>query len=322
MTHAIEIIDVTKRYGELQALAGVSLTVEPGEFFGLLGPNGAGKTTLISILAGLSRATSGVARIMGHDVGSDYRGARSALGVVPQELVFDPFFTVRETLTFQSGYFGLRDNSAWIAEVLENLDLAAKADTNMRALSGGMKRRVLVAQALVHKPPVIVLDEPTAGVDVELRQALWRFIRRLNRDGHTIVLTTHYLEEAEALCGRIAMLKQGRVVALDRTANLLSQFAGLQLVLSFANGALPASLEGLRLPGNHAERGVRLRLSGYGEVEQILSTCRQAGCEIDDMEVAKADLEDVFVQIMRREGGLPAVPQTPAIPDSALEPAA
>ncbi|MEN9783586.1 MAG: hypothetical protein RJA24_929, partial [Pseudomonadota bacterium] len=216
MTHAIEIIDVTKRYGELQALAGVSLTVEPGEFFGLLGPNGAGKTTLITILAGLSRASSGVARIMGHDVSSDYRGARSALGVVPQELVFDPFFTVRETLTFQSGYFGLRDNSAWIAEVLENLDLTAKADTNMRALSGGMKRRVLVAQALVHKPPVIVLDEPTAGVDVELRQALWRFIRRLNRDGHTIVLTTHYLEEAEALCGRIAMLKQGRVVALDR----------------------------------------------------------------------------------------------------------
>jgi ABC-2 type transport system ATP-binding protein len=169
---------------------------------------------------------------------------------------------------------------------------------------------------------VIVLDEPTAGVDVELRQTLWKFIARLNREGHTVVLTTHYLEEAESLCDRIAMLKFGEVVALDRTANLLSQFAGLQLVLSFANGALPASLEGLRLPGNHAERGVRLRLSGYGEVEQILSTCRQAGCEIDDMEVAKADLEDVFVQIMRREGGLPAVPQTPAIPDSALEPAA
>ena len=152
---------------------------------------------------------------MGHDVVRDYRQARRALGVVPQELVFDPFFTVRETLRIQSGYFGLRDNDAWIDEVIEHLDLTDKADANMRSLSGGMKRRVLVAQALVHKPPVIVLDEPTAGVDVELRQALWQFIRELNRDGHTIVLTTHYLEEAEALCGRIAMLKQGRIVALD-----------------------------------------------------------------------------------------------------------
>ncbi len=260
--------------------------------------------------------------MLGHDVVSDYRMARRMLGVVPQELVFDPFFTVRETLRLQSGYFGLTRNDDWIDEVMANLDLTSKADANMRALSGGMKRRVLVAQALVHRPPVIVLDEPTAGVDVELRQTLWKFIARLNREGHTVVLTTHYLEEAESLCDRIAMLKFGEVVALDRTANLLSQFAGLQLVLSFAQGALPASLEGLRMPGNHGERGVRLRLSGYGEVEQILSTCRQAGCEIDDMEIAKADLEDVFVRIMRREGGMPAVPGVPAIPDSALEPAA
>ncbi|CAJ0778539.1 MAG: ABC transporter ATP-binding protein [Ralstonia sp.] len=319
---AIEIADVRKRYKSLQALKGVSLSVEQGEFFGLLGPNGAGKTTLISILAGLNRADSGHVRVLGHDVVSDYRTARRKLGVVPQELVFDPFFTVRETLRLQSGYFGLTKNDDWIDEVMANLDLTSKADANMRALSGGMKRRVLVAQALVHRPPVIVLDEPTAGVDVELRQTLWKFISRLNREGHTVVLTTHYLEEAESLCDRIAMLKFGEVVALDRTANLLSQFAGLQLVLSFARGALPASLEALRLPGNHGERGVRLRLSGYGEVEQILATCRLAGCEIDDMEVAKADLEDVFVQIMRREGGLPVGPQTPAIPDSALEPAA
>ncbi|WP_296228808.1 ABC transporter ATP-binding protein [Ralstonia sp. UBA689] len=316
---AIEIADVRKRYKSLQALKGVSLSVEQGEFFGLLGPNGAGKTTLISILAGLNRADSGSVRVLGHDVVSDYRTARRKLGVVPQELVFDPFFTVRETLRLQSGYFGLTKNDDWIDEVMANLDLTNKADTNMRALSGGMKRRVLVAQALVHRPPVIVLDEPTAGVDVELRQTLWKFIARLNREGHTVVLTTHYLEEAESLCDRIAMLKFGEVVALDRTANLLSQFAGLQLVLSFAHGALPASLESLRSPGNHAERGVRLRLSGYGEVEQILATCRQAGCEIDDMEIAKADLEDVFVQIMRREGGLPAVPQ---MPETALEPAA
>ncbi|KMW44978.1 ABC transporter ATP-binding protein [Ralstonia insidiosa] len=316
---AIEIADVRKRYKSLQALKGVSLSVEQGEFFGLLGPNGAGKTTLISILAGLNRADSGSVRVLGHDVVSDYRTARRKLGVVPQELVFDPFFTVRETLRLQSGYFGLTKNDDWIDEVMANLDLTNKADANMRALSGGMKRRVLVAQALVHRPPVIVLDEPTAGVDVELRQTLWKFISRLNREGHTVVLTTHYLEEAESLCDRIAMLKFGEVVALDRTANLLSQFAGLQLVLSFSNGTLPASLEGLRQPGNHGERSVRLRLSGYGEVEQILSTCRQAGCEIDDMEIAKADLEDVFVQIMRREGGISAVPQTP---ETALEPAA
>jgi ABC-2 type transport system ATP-binding protein len=160
---------------------------------------------------------------MGHDVQSDFRAARRLLGVVPQELVFDPFFNVRETLEFQSGYFGIGNNDAWIDEIMYHLGLTDKADKNMRALSGGMKRRVLVAQALVHRPPVIVLDEPTAGVDVELRQSLWKFISRLNQEGHTIVLTTHYLEEAEQLCNRIAMLKKGQVVALDTTANLLAR---------------------------------------------------------------------------------------------------
>ena len=161
---------------------------------------------------------------------------------MPQELVFDPFFSVRETLRIQSGYFGLRHNDAWIDELLHHLDLTSKADANMRALSGGMKRRVLVGQALVHKPPVIVLDEPTAGVDVELRQSLWGFIRKLNRDGHTIILTTHYLEEAEALCGRIAMMKAGRIVALDTTRNLLSRFVGLTVRLSAAR--LPDAWKG------------------------------------------------------------------------------
>src|SRR6185295_3523703 len=231
MVPAIQVEQVVKRYGQLHALAGVSLEIERGEFFGLLGPNGAGKTTLISILAGLNIATGGSARVMGHDVVSQYREARRALGVVPQELVFDPFFTVREALTIQSGYFGLRDNRAWIDEVLHNLDLTDKADANMRSLSGGMKRRVLIGQALVHKPPVIVLDEPTAGVDVELRQSLWGFIRKLNRDGHTIILTTHYLEEAEALCERIAMLQAGKVVALDTKKALLSRFPGLTVRL-------------------------------------------------------------------------------------------
>jgi len=217
----------------LQALDDVSLVVEPGEFFGLLGPNGAGKTTLISILAGLARATSGRASICGYDVVDQYQNARRALGVVPQELVYDPFFTVRETLRIQSGYFGLRNNDDWIDEILTHLGLLDKAEANMRALSGGMKRRVLVAQALVHRPPVIVLDEPTAGVDVDLRRTLWQFIARLNRDGHTILLTTHYLEEAEALCGRIAMLKHGRIVALDTTAQLLASAGGEDLEDAF-----------------------------------------------------------------------------------------
>jgi len=310
---AIELTDVRKRYRNLQALKGVSFSVEQGEFFGLLGPNGAGKTTLISILAGLNRADSGRVSVLGHDVVADYRLARRMLGVVPQELVFDPFFSVRETLRLQSGYFGLTRNDDWIDEVMANLDLTSKADANMRQLSGGMKRRVLVAQALVHRPPVIVLDEPTAGVDVELRQTLWKFISRLNREGHTVILTTHYLEEAEALCDRIAMLKFGEVVALDRTSNLLTQFAGLQLKLSFASGSLPTALEPLRMPTNPGERGERLRLSGYPAVEPILAACREAGCEIEDMEINKADLEDVFVQIMRREADMPGAQGAPAL---------
>ena len=224
MQSAVLVEHLSKSYGSLQALKDVSLDIKEGEFFGLLGPNCAGKTTLISILAGLCRPDSGRAFIMGTNVQTHFIEARRLLGVVPQELVFDPFFTVRETLRFQSGYFGIRSNDDWIDEIMTHLDLTSKANSNMRSLSGGMKRRVLVAQALVHRPPVIVLDEPTAGVDVELRQSLWKFISRLNQDGHTILLTTHYLEEAESLCGRIAMLKSGQVVALDTTQNLLVRY--------------------------------------------------------------------------------------------------
>jgi ABC-2 type transport system ATP-binding protein len=297
MTAAIEIRDVRKRFGTVDALAGVDLDVRQGEFFGLLGPNGAGKTTLISILAGLVRADSGSARVLGHDVRGDYRAARRSLGVVPQELVFDPFFTVRETLRIQSGYFGVRGNEAWIEEVMQRLDLVSKADSNMRSLSGGMKRRVLVAQALVHKPPVIVLDEPTAGVDVGLRQGLWQFIRELNRDGHTIVLTTHYLEEAELLCQRIAMLKQGRVVALDSTSNLLKRVHHLFLRLRLA-GELPGELRALE--HGSAAAGHVLRLKGYDDVEQTLAVIRKSGCRIEEMELVQPDLEDVFVEVMQR----------------------
>lgn len=297
---AIQISNIKKRYDSLQALGGVSLAIEEGEFFGLLGPNGAGKTTLISIIAGLSRADSGSVAIHGHDVVTDYRQARSLLGVVPQELVFDPFFTVRETLRMQSGYFGLKNNDAWIDEVMHHLDLTDKADANMRALSGGMKRRVLVAQALVHKPPVIMLDEPTAGVDVELRQTLWKFIARLNREGHTVVLTTHYLEEAQALCNRVAMLKAGQVVALDSTAALIKRISGSQLVVRLTTGTLPADLMPLLVHPEEMQSGepLTLRVNDYAEVEPILSSLRQAGAVIEDMQLNQADLEDVFIQIM------------------------
>jgi ABC-2 type transport system ATP-binding protein len=295
---AIEISELKKRYPTTYALRGVSLAVEQGEFFGLLGPNGAGKTTLISILAGLARPTSGYAKVLGHDVITDYRNARRKLGVVPQEIVFDPFFSVRETLRIQSGYFGLRANDAWIDELLTSLHLADKANANMRQLSGGMKRRVLLAQALVHRPPVIVLDEPTAGVDVELRQTLWQFIRELNRQGHTIVLTTHYLEEAETLCSRVAMLKQGQIVALDSTQNLLTRFSEKYLKLTLANGTLPESL----LPRASSSMGPQytLLLHDYGEVEQVLAQLREAGLTIQEMEVLQPDLEEVFMKIMRK----------------------
>jgi ABC-2 type transport system ATP-binding protein len=298
---AVSFVNVAKTYasprGDVRALDDVSFEIEEGEFFGLLGPNGAGKTTLISILAGLARATSGSVAVLGHDVQADYAAARRKLGVVPQELVFDPFFTVREALRIQSGYFGLHENDAWIDELLANLGLADKAQSNMRQLSGGMKRRVLVAQALVHRPPVIVLDEPTAGVDVELRQTLWQFIARLNKEGHTVLLTTHYLEEAEALCSRIAMLKQGRVVALDRTSALLAGTASTMLRFKLDKPLPPVLVANARVTG----RIVQITAHDAREVESILAVLLAAGCDPEDLEIGRADLEDVFIEIMRGE---------------------
>ena len=299
MTAAIDIAGVAKRYGQVSALHEVSLRIEAGEFFALLGPNGAGKTTLISLVAGLARADRGRIAVMGHDVVDDYRSARRKLGVVPQEIVFDPFFSVRETLRITAGYYGVRRDDAWIDEILESLGLTDKANANMRALSGGMKRRVLVAQALVHRPPVIVLDEPTAGVDVELRQTLWAFIQKLNRAGHTIVLTTHYLEEAENLCERVAMLKAGRIVALDRTANLLRRFAAGALVLSLSGSPLPPALAARRIPGPADDPRIRLNIDRYDDVGDILAALRSAGSVVEDMELVRTDLEDVFVRLMQ-----------------------
>jgi len=299
---AISFQNVGKTYtsprGAVHALDDVSFDIEPGEFFGLLGPNGAGKTTLISILAGLARASRGKVSVLGHDVVSDFATARRSLGIVPQELVFDPFFSVREALRIQGGYFGVRTdkraNDAWIDELLENLGLADKANANMRQLSGGMKRRVLVAQALVHRPPVIVLDEPTAGVDVELRQTLWQFVARLNKEGHTVLLTTHYLEEAEALCGRIAMLKLGKVVALDRTSALLAGTASTMLRFKMDTPLPPQLAAQSRVTG----RIVQVTAHDAAEVERILGVLRQAGCQPEDLEIGRADLEDVFLEIM------------------------
>ncbi|GAA6143371.1 ABC transporter ATP-binding protein [Hydrogenophaga sp. 5NK40-0174] len=298
---AVSFSNVSKSYssprGDFRALKGVSFDIEQGEFFGLLGPNGAGKTTLISILAGLARASGGTASVLGHDVRSDFQKARKALGVVPQELVFDPFFSVRDILKIQSGYFGIKRNDAWIDSLLDGLGLADKANSNMRQLSGGMKRRVLVAQALVHKPPVIVLDEPTAGVDVELRQTLWQFVSQLNREGSTVLLTTHYLEEAEALCGRIAMLKRGEMVALASTSDLLRQTS--TNVLSFkTDQPLPADLASVaRVTG----RVVQLPAHDATEIEQWLGQIRQAGIAVEDVEIRKPDLEDVFIEVMASE---------------------
>jgi len=296
---AIDIRNVVKRYAGHVAVRDLSLAVPRGSVYGLLGPNGAGKTTLINVIAGLARADSGVVSVMGANVVDDFRRARRMLGVVPQELVFDPFFTVRETLRIQSGYFGIRGNDAWIDEVMHHLDLTAKANANMRALSGGMKRRVLVAQALVHKPPVIVLDEPTAGVDVELRQGLWQFVRRLNHEGHTIVLTTHYLEEAELHCNRIAMLKAGRVAALDSTKNLLETFSGLQLRVRLDPERLPEPF-----PAQVIARDgplYTLRLSSARELEAVLARLRESGIGIIELEVQPPDLEEVFLRLTGRQ---------------------
>mgnify|MGYP000087066880 CR=1 FL=1 len=298
---AISFQSVSKTYvtdrGPFQALDGVSLSIEPGEFFGLLGPNGAGKTSLISILAGLSRATSGQVQVMGHDVRMQPALARRQLGVVPQELVFDPFFNVRETLRFQSGYFGVTGNDDWIDELLASLGLSDKANSNMRQLSGGMKRRVLVAQALVHKPPVIVLDEPTAGVDVELRRQLWRYVLELNAKGVTIVLTTHYLEEAETLCNRIAMIKKGEIVAVDSTVNLLKRHASQTLSLQL-NGVIPDTLKHLVIKSDVTEGRFILSLQSPSAIEGILAACRKEHLDVLDCSIEKPDLEDVFVQMM------------------------
>ena len=299
MKKAIAFKSVKKNYGQLKAVNGITLSIEEGEFFGLLGPNGAGKSTLINMLAGLVKPTAGFISAMGFDVVKDYQNARHSLGIVPQELVFDPFFNLREMLRFQAGYFGKgKSNDIWVDEVIERLDLTAKASTNMRMLSGGMKRRALIAQALVHRPPVIVLDEPTAGVDVELRQKLWDFIKELNKEGHTIVLTTHYLEEAEALCNRVAMLRAGKVVALDTTNNLLKKFAAKNLKLRLsAKGVfkLPSSIKEINFSVD--DDFYTFELKKIADISKIITALNKESIEILDMETVDQDLENIFLKL-------------------------
>ena len=303
MSAAITIADVRKRFPGVYALKGISFTIQRGEFFGLLGPNGAGKSTLINIIAGLTRCDSGSVSVLTHDVVQDYRQARRCLGVVPQELVFDPFFTVHEVLRIQSGYFGLRrENASWIEELMDTLDLSDKADTNMRALSGGMKRRVLIAQALAHKPEVVVLDEPTAGVDVALRKSLWAFIRRLHKEGHTIVLTTHYLEEAESLCDRIAILNHGNVVALDTKEALLKRGIGKTVNVWITTDEPVPELPAELLAILRARDGTRLEFrldDNLNSIGDLLEGLRRAGLVITDLHTEESDLEDVFLDLTR-----------------------
>lgn len=299
---AISLRKVSKRYADLQALDNISFDIKQGEFFGLLGPNGAGKSTLISAIAGLLKVNSGDISILGADVENNYRQARMNLGVVPQEIVMDPFFTVRETLQFQSGYFGLSNNAQWIDELLEQLGLSDKADSNMRKLSGGMKRRVLIAQALVHKPPVLVLDEPTAGVDVELRQSMWRFVRRLHKEGHTIVLTTHYLEEAEELCDRIAIINKGQLLALETKEDLLARGLGSKLLVRATHSidTVPIEYQGriARLEGNELELTIHRESDS---VMEILDRLRAASISIEYVSVLSDSLEDVFVRMTAKQ---------------------
>lgn len=296
--NALTIQNAHKTYTNgFTALKDVSFNVAQGEFFALLGQNGAGKTTLISAISGLNQLTSGKIEVMGFDVKTHSYQSRMNLGLVPQELVFDPFFNVRQILQIQSGYFGIRKNDDWIDEMLHHLGLTDKADTNLRNLSGGMKRRVMVAQAMVHRPPVIILDEPTAGVDVELRHSLWVFMQSMNKQGHTIILTTHYLEEAEQYCQRIAMLKQGELIALDKTENLLHSEQGVRVQIQIPC-RLPENLQPLCIQTVEPNQYV-LKLNDYNQIADISGSLKTANINIENMKILENDLEHVFLNLTK-----------------------
>jgi ABC-2 type transport system ATP-binding protein len=297
----VSIRGVAKRYGDFEALADVDLEVPAGEIFALLGPNGAGKTTLIGVVAGLVRATRGSARVLGRDVVADYRFTRRAVGLVPQEINFDPFFSVEETLRFQAGYFGVRLAEARLLELLRALDLEEKRHTNTRALSGGMKRRLLIGKALVHEPRVLFLDEPTAGVDVQLRQSLWAYVRVLRERGTTVVLTTHYLDEAEELADRVAVIDHGRILVTERKDRLMERHAGktLRVSLGAPLASLPAPLAALGARLEDGGAAVALAAPPGTSFGPALAALAEAGLPVRDVETRRMRLEDVFVSLLR-----------------------
>ena len=299
MTAAISIIDLGKTYsGGKRALDGVTLDVPQGSIFGLLGPNGAGKSTLINILAGVVNKTGGTAEIWGRDIDRQPRDARAALGVVPQEIVADVFFTPREALEVQAGYYGVPASERRSDELLAALGLSDKAHAYVRALSGGMKRRLMVAKALVHNPPILILDEPTAGVDVELRRQLWEYVRRINAEGVTILLTTHYLEEAQELCDTIAIMNRGEVVACEPTPQLLRRLDTRNVVVT-PEGELARvpDLPGFEVAARPNGAFVVTYRKGRSSVEQVLAAVRAAGVTIADITTEDPDLEDVFLAL-------------------------
>jgi ABC-2 type transport system ATP-binding protein len=307
---AIELRGLTKTYRgskrepPKEALKGIDLEVPRGSFFGLLGPNGAGKSTLINILAGLVIKSGGTARVWSFDIDHNPRRARRMIGVVPQELNLDPFFTPRESLDIQAGLYGVPKAERRTAEILAAVGLADKAEAYARALSGGMRRRLLVAKALVHQPPVVILDEPTAGVDVELRRSLWDYMRRLNREGVTVVLTTHYLEEAEALCDRLAIIDHGRVVACDTKDRLMKRLdeKELSVVVAEPVATLPPALAALGAQIDERGRIVVRYRPSEGRAGEILDAVRACGLTITDLATAEADLEELFLHLTRRHG--------------------
>lgn len=302
---AIEIAGLRKTYGgdgktpPKEALKGIDLSIPTGSIFGLLGPNGAGKSTMINIMAGLVRKTAGRVRIWGFDQDVNPRQSRAAIGVMPQELNLDPFFSPADALEVQAGLYGVPKAQRDTAGILDLVGLADKADAYARTLSGGMRRRLLLAKALVHHPQVLVLDEPTAGVDIELRQMLWRNVRRLNAErGMTIILTTHYLEEAQEMCDEIAIVNHGELVVRDRTANLLNRLDGKTMVITpeTAPGAiaLPPGVEMETRP----DGAIALTYSrGAVSAAQLLAAVQQAGVSIRDVRTEEPDLEDVFVSL-------------------------
>ncbi|MCW8915200.1 MAG: ABC transporter ATP-binding protein [Magnetovibrio sp.] len=303
--NAVEIRDLSKVYKaqgrrpEMHALSGLNLDVPRGSFFGLLGPNGAGKSTLINIMAGLVLKSSGNVRIWGHDITDHTRAAKRAIGVVPQELNIDPYFSPREALEVQAGLYGVPKSERRTDEILEAVGLMDKSDAYARTLSGGMRRRLLVAKALVHTPPVLVLDEPTAGVDVELRRQLWTYVRKLNAEGVTVLLTTHYLEEAEELCDRIAIINHGKLIACDETKNLMGKLDSKRVIVMLTEDltAVPESLCQFQVELKNERELEFTYQPSQMKSSDIISAIQDAGLKFAELTTQEPELEDIFVQL-------------------------